>query len=48
MQKVVEGKKIAKGEKKEKDHTGCFGKMTWDKAGLENEIRNYESEVVIN
>ena len=45
MQKLVAGLKenVANGEQKRKDHTGCLEKMTWDKTGLENEVRNYMS-----
>lgn len=44
----IEKEKIAKGEKLPKDHTGSFSKMTWDKAGLEDEVRHYEPNMVVN
>ena len=44
----LEKEKVARGEKKQKDLTGCLEKMTWDKTGLENEVRSYDSATVIN
>ena len=40
--------KIAVGEMKAKDHTGCFDKMSWDKEGLINEVSSYNEDTIIN
>ena len=44
----IEKEKVAKGEKNPKDHTGCLSKVSWDRIGLENEVRSYDADMVIN
>ena len=45
---ILKRKKLPKVRKKTKDHTGCLSEVSRDRIGLENEVRSYDADMVIN
>lgn len=48
MRTKKDKEKILSGVKKPKNHSGSFEKMTWDKTGLVDEIKNYAVDYEVN